>query len=83
LLYALKLLVGSFVSRPAAKVQRYAGEPAQRLLLLGAAPSDEKYKAAWEESVKRTGELLSEQQDNPNFYRDVTFRLSASAAKQF
>ena len=45
--------------------------------------SDAEYKAAWDESVKRTGELLSEQDDDPNFYREVAFRLSATAAERF
>lgn len=45
--------------------------------------SEDKYKAVWDESVKRTGELLSEQQDSPKFYRDVAFRLSATASRQF
>ena len=45
--------------------------------------SNEEYKAAWDDSVKRTGELLSEQHDNPNYYREVAFRLSAAAAARF
>jgi hypothetical protein len=44
--------------------------------------SGEEYKAAWDDSVKRAGELLSEQHDDPNCYRDVAFRLSAAAAKR-
>jgi hypothetical protein len=45
--------------------------------------TDAEDKAAWDESVKRTGELLSEQGDDPNYYREVAFRLSATAAKNF
>jgi hypothetical protein len=45
--------------------------------------SDAEYKVGWEDSVKRTGELLSEQGDDPNYYREVAFRLSATAAQRF
>jgi hypothetical protein len=45
--------------------------------------SDAEYKAAWDESVTRTGELLREQGDDPSFYREVAFRLSATAAEAF
>jgi hypothetical protein len=45
--------------------------------------SEAEYKAAWDESVARTGELLSEQGDDPNYYREIAFRLSATAAATF
>lgn len=45
--------------------------------------SDGEYKSAWDESTARTHELLSEQGDNPNYYREVAFRLSTTAAERF
>lgn len=44
---------------------------------------DDEYRATWDESEKRTGELLTEHQDSPKFYREVAFRLSANAAARF
>lgn len=41
------------------------------------------YKDLWANSTKRTGELLSESQDNANYYRRVAFRLSAGVAHRF
>lgn len=41
------------------------------------------YKDLWTNSTKRTGELLSESQDNANYYRRVAFRLSATVAHRF
>jgi hypothetical protein len=43
----------------------------------------EEFDRLWDGSVERTGELLSETQDSPRFYRTVAFRLSAHAASAF
>lgn len=40
------------------------------------------YKELRDNSVKRTGELMSESHDNPNYYRRVAFRLSATVANR-
>jgi hypothetical protein len=45
--------------------------------------TDGEYRSMWDASVARTGEILSEQQDSPSFYRQVAFRLSAAASAHF
>jgi hypothetical protein len=54
---------------------------------LDSAPSEplsaDEYKRVWDGSTKRTAELLSESQDDPNFYRRVAFRLSSNVAHRF